>query len=99
MLEVLDSSQQGGGLGPNQALVHYLMAIDGRGKLVNTVDDKCKTYVSEVHKHEVHKHEVRKHRGSCHKVVAMVKKMPAGVVVALFVIAGSQTVVDSLSLD
>ena len=70
------------------------MAIDGRGKLVNTVDDECETYVS-----EVHKHEVRKHKVSCHKVVAMVKRMPVGVVVALFVVAGSQTVVDSLSLD
>ena len=93
-LEGLDSSQPGGGLGPNQALVHYLMAIDRWGKLVNTVDDECEMYVSEVHKHEVHKHKV-----SCHKVVAMVKKMLAGVVVALVVVAGSQTVVNSLSLD
>ena len=70
------------------------MAIDRQGKLVNTVDDECETYVSKVHKHEVHKHKV-----SCHKVVVMVKKMLAGVIVALFVVTGSQTVVDSLLLD
>jgi hypothetical protein len=70
------------------------MAIDRWGKLMNTVDDECETYVSKVHKHKVCKHKV-----SCHKVVGMVKKMPAGVVIALFVVAGSQMVVDSLLLD
>jgi hypothetical protein len=36
--------------------------------------------------------EVRKHEVSGQKVVAKMKKMPAGVVVALFVVAGSRTV-------